>query len=282
MLNIEFYKSSGFFGYKELQKGDIVFNEGDIDKNLYIIISGKLVIEKYTSIEKKEKKELALLSAENFFGEASLDIYDINKPKENSVVAKENSLLLFINGDKGIENFINKHPIEGLNLLRHIISITNKRLLSSNKLITVNHEVVKSIMQIENINEKNIFMVIDKIKLITGYDYILFLEANPVVNNYYTLKYDTREKGKLKDDIIEKDLILSLKGFDNWVLSNNNYIQKLNIGSLDLGFMIFGKNSLFTYDDKRLIISIGNSLTGLLKQKEILKDDLNRSYMKNV
>lgn len=282
MLNIEFYKSSWFFWYKELQKWDIVFNEWDIDKNLYIIISWKLVIEKYTSIEKKEKKELALLSAENFFWEASLDIYDINKPKENSVVAKENSLLLFINWDKWIENFINKHPIEWLNLLRHIISITNKRLLSSNKLITVNHEVVKSIMQIENINEKNIFMVIDKIKLITWYDYILFLEANPVVNNYYTLKYDTREKWKLKDDIIEKDLILSLKWFDNWVLSNNNYIQKLNIWSLDLWFMIFWKNSLFTYDDKRLIISIWNSLTWLLKQKEILKDDLNRSYMKNV
>ncbi len=280
MLNIEFYKSSGFFWYKELQSWSLVFDEWDLDDNLYIIESWKVAIEKYTTVEKKETKELAILWEFDFFWEASLNSSDISK--EALVKVVEDVKLLYINWKDWLQKFIEKYPKEWLDLLKFIVDATNKRLLKSNKQITANYEIVKSIIGIEKINDKNIFSIIDKIKLITWYEYVLFFEINPVVTHYLTLKYDTREHWKLQDKIIERWSLTTLNELDNIILSWYNFVQKLSIWNIDLWFMIFWKNKSFTYDDKKLIVSISNNLTWLLKQKEILKEELNRNYMKNI
>lgn len=280
MLNIEFYKSSGFFWYKELHTGSLVFDEWDFDDNFYIIESWKVAIEKYTTTEKKETKELAILWNQDFFWEASLNSSE--QAKEARVLVLEDVKLLYINWKNWLQKFIEKFPKEWLDLLNFIVDSTNKRLLKANKLITANFEIAKSIIDIEKINDKNIFLIIDKIKLITWYDYILFFEINPVVTHYLSLKYDTREPWKLQDKIIERWSLNTLTELDNIVLKDNNLVQKLSIWNIDIWFMIYWKSSSFTYDDKKLIVSISNSLTWLLKQKEIIKDELNKSYMKNI
>ncbi|MFA5917713.1 MAG: cyclic nucleotide-binding domain-containing protein [Candidatus Gracilibacteria bacterium] len=279
MLNVDFLKNSGFFQYKELSSGELVFDEGILDENLYIIVSGKVSVGKYTTIKKDDIKELAILGNLDFFGEASLSS---SIPKEALVKTLEQTSLLYINGKEGLQKFIEKYPKEGLELLGYIIDITNKRLVVSNKLITANYEIVKSIIEIENVNDKNIFYLIEKIKLITGYNYILFLEINPVMSDYLILKYDTREVGKLQSKVIDRNKISDLSKMTEVVLENYNYIQKLGIGKNDLGFMIFGKDTKFTYEDKKLILSISNNLTGLLKQKEILNEENNKIYMKEI
>lgn len=279
MLNIEFYKTSLFFQYKEFKAWTLVFDEWEIDENLYIIISWKVWVEKYTTIEKKETKELAVLADWDFFWEASLGLI---QPKEALVKAISDLKVLYIDWKNWIQWFIKKFPKEWLDLFNYIIETTNKRLLKANKQITANYEIVKSIIWIEKINDKNIFSIIEKIKLITWYDYILFFEINPVVSHYLSLKYDTRESWKLQDKVIERWDIDNFEKLDNIILSDNNFVQKLSIWDIDLWFMIFGKDTEFTYDDKKLIASISNNLTWLLKQKEIMKEELNRNYMKNV
>ena len=73
----------------------------------------------------------------------------------------------------------------------------------------------------------------DKIEEIIRVDHIIFLEKNPVLNNYLTLKYDSRKKGKLLDEIIEitdnKLELLELKLSDY-----NYYTQELSIGDESL------------------------------------------------
>jgi len=69
--------------------------------------------------------------------------------------------------------------------------------------------------------------LIDKIKDIVGVDYILYLEKNIVMENYLTIRYDSRNKGKMLDKIIEttenKLDLLELKLIDTY-----NYIKELN------------------------------------------------------
>ncbi|NDK08373.1 cyclic nucleotide-binding domain-containing protein [Candidatus Gracilibacteria bacterium] len=277
MLNIEFYKTSGFFELKNFKAGELVFDEGSVDENIYIIISGKVSVGKYTTTEKKEIKELAILGQGEFFGEACITS---SGSKEALVKSIEDTNLIFINGKTGLQDFVQKYPKEGLELLSYIIDNTNKRLVLANRLITANYEIVKSIIEIENINDKGIFNLIEKIKLITGFDYILYLEVNQVMNDYIVLKYDTRETGKFLDIVIDRKKINNLREVNEVVLENYNYIQKLSIGKFDLGFMIFSKKTNFTYDDKKLLLSVSNNLTGLLRQKIILKDELNKKSIK--
>lgn len=277
MLNVDFLKNSWFFQYKELSSWELVFDEGILDENLYIIVSWKVSVGKYTTIKKDDIKELAILGNLDFFWEASLSSI---APKEALVKTLEQTSLLYINWKEWLQKFIEKYPKEWLELLWYIIDITNKRLVISNKLITANYEIVKSITQIESVNDKNIFYIIEKIKLITGYNYILFLEINPVIWDYLILKYDTREVWKLQSKVIDRNKINDLAKMTEVVLENYNYIQKLGIWKDDLWFMIFWKDTKFTYEDKKLILSISNNLTWLLKQKEILNEENNKIYMK--
>ncbi len=279
MLDIAFFKNSEFFKNKKLKKDNFVFKEWEIDNNFYIILSWKISIEKYTTKEKKDVKELDILYSWDFFWESSLSS---SEKKELSVKALEDTELIYINSSDWFEKLLEKNPKKWFELLKHIIEITNKRLLKENKQITANYEIVKSIVEIKNINEKNIFLIIEKIKLITGFDYILYFESNPVIDNFIVLKYDSREAWKLQDKILDIKKLEKLKDVKELKLVNNNFIQKLSIWELNLWYMIFWKKDEFNYEDKKLVVSVSNSLTWLLKQKEFLKEELNKNYMKNI
>lgn len=277
MLNLEFYKTSWFFQLKNLKIWDIVFDEWSTDDNLYIIISWRVRVWKYTTIERKEVKELALLWKFDFFWESSLNW---SNQKEALVDVIEDVELLYINWKVWLQWFVEKYPKEWLELLSFIIDTTNKRLVVANKLITANYEIVRTIIEIENINDKSIFSIIEKIKLITWYDYILFFEINQVVNDYLLFKYDTREKWKFQDSIIERLKFNDLRDIKEISLENYNFVQKLSIWNIDLGYLIIWNKFSFTYEDKKLILSISNNLTWLLRQKLILKDEMNKKSVK--
>jgi len=278
MLDLDFLKSCGHFKEITLKKDEVLFDEWSIDNNFYIIENWIIAIEKYTTIERKETKELALLTNLDIIWEASLNS---DNPKEAKAKVKQETKLLVIEAKTWFAEFINDYPKEWLEVLKYIIKITNKRLSKANRQITANYEIIKSIINIESISNKCIFWIIEKIKLITWFDYILYFELNPVMKDYLTLKYDTREKWKLQDTVIERWKMWSLKELDEIVLKNYTFVQKLNIWNIDLWFMIFWKSNLFDYEDKKLIVSISNSLTWLLKEKENLKDEKNKNYIKN-
>jgi hypothetical protein len=50
----------------------------------------------------------------------------------------------------------------------------------------------EEIASIENYDNKNIFKLIDSFSKIIDVEYIIYLERNPIMQNYMTIKYDTR------------------------------------------------------------------------------------------
>ncbi len=279
MLNIDFYKKFKYFKEKNLLKWEIIFDEWDLDNNLYIITSWSISIQKYTTIDKVDTKELAILKAWDFFWEASLNNLE---RKEVKVISLEPTTLLCINWELWVQSFIQKSPKEWLLLLNHIIDITNKRLLKANRQITANFEIVKSIQEIEKINEKNIFILINKIKSIIWCDYILFFERNTVLRNYINFRYDTRKENIIQEQFFDlTNISFELKDI-TWIeLDKYNHIEKLNIWELELWFLVFwNKKMKFNENDQKLISSISSSLTWVLKQREILKEENNKNYIK--
>jgi len=266
--NIDKFESLPNFKIVKLKKWELLFDEWDIDNNIYIIKSWNLLVEKYTTVEKKNKKSLATLWVGDFLGEWSLKK---SSPKEVSVKSLNNCELLSIDAKIWFIDFIKKYPQEWLEILTHIIDTTNKRLLEANKVISANYELNNTIASIDKINYKNIFYIIEKIKSIIDSEYILYFEKHKIMNNFIILKYDSRNPWKMQDMVFEKTWpILDIEKIYNEIwIDKKDYIihNKVSIWSEILGYLILGREKkVFTDSEKKLVSTTATTLAWVVKQ----------------
>jgi hypothetical protein len=88
--------------------------------------------------------------------------------------------------------FAVKYKQEAFSLLKYIIFLSNKRLSEANYLITSTYTISKEIIELNEITNKTIFSLIEKLKQSIKINDIIYYEVNPVMENYITMKYDTR------------------------------------------------------------------------------------------
>ena len=190
MLDIKSLQNSWLFKNITLPKDELLFDEWSLDHNLYILVEWKLCVEKYTTKEKDIVKKLAILKPYDVIWEASLSN---DLPKEVRIRASQNSTLLSIEAKKWIHDFLIKHTKEWIELFKHIIDQSNERLLKSNSQIASTYQMNKAISSLNKIDNKSIFSLMDEFKSIIKADSIKYIEKNPVLDDYYTLKYDTNK-----------------------------------------------------------------------------------------
>lgn len=278
MLDINKLKESWYFKEVVLEKWEVLFNEWDFDDNIYIVLAWELSVSKYTSKAKDELKTLAFLNTNDAFWEAALN--SSNK-KEVNIIANRKTILLSINAKEWLEKFWEKYQTEALNLLKYIIYLSNKRLSESNYLITATYKISKEILELQDVNYKNIFLLIESIKEIICVDHIIYYENNPVMENYIILKYDTRKKGKLLNEV--KELTNNKLDLLDLVIENYQiHTQKLSIWSNSLWYLVFLKKDYkFNESDKKVLAIAATSISGLIKQKQLLDEQRDKDYMNN-
>lgn len=279
------FEKSPFFEKKIIQKGQLLFDEWSYDGNLYIIKKWLLSVEKYTTGDKIDTKQLAILKTGDFLWEASL-AKDIWK-KEALIKALETSEVLQIDAGKDMKKFIEENPSVWYDLLKHIIVETNERLWEANKLITSHYEIEKAINSMKEINAKNIFLLIDKIKDIVDADYILYFEKHQIMESFLTLKYDSRHPNKMQDKIFERSgYFLNLDAlFDECNINPEDkiVINKLSIGNEIFWYLIFGREKrTFSGSDKKTFSSLCNSLAGIMKKLLTDKETKNKIYIEEM
>lgn len=283
MIDLQKYKNNQYFKKISLKKDDILYSEWVIDNNLYFIEKWSVVVEKHSKLSKETTKMLSILGENDFVGEWSIK-EDVSNPKEVQIRANEDTTLLYINWKTDLKKFIESSPADGYELMKYIIIKWNERLLSSNKEVTINYEINKAINSVDKIDLKNIFMLIDFIRLIIGCNYILYLENNEVYENILTLRYDSRGKWKLQDITIEIDGRPTKQDLrkSKIYLWKYNIFVKLNIGKYNLGYLVFWNNVFpFQKELARVIESICTSITGLLRQRKIMIEERNKEYIKD-
>lgn len=278
MLDINKLKNSWFFKEVILEKWEVLFREWDFDENIYIVLAWELSVSKYTSQTKDEAKILAYLSTNDVFWEAALN--SSNK-KEVNIIANRKTILLSINAKQWLNEFWLKYQEDAINLLKYIIYLSNKRLSEANYLITASYKISKEILELQDINNKNIFLLIEKIKEIITVDHIMYYENSPVMENYIILKYDTRIKWKLLNEVKEltnnKLDLLDLK-VDNYEIHS----QKLSIWKNNLWYLVFLKKDYkFNESDKKVLVVAATSISWLIKQKQLLDEQRDKDYMNN-
>lgn len=279
------FEKSPFFEKKVVQKWALLFDEWSFDNNLYIIKKWLFSVEKYTTWDKTDTKQLAILKSGDFLWEASLS-KDMWK-KEALIKALEKSEVFQIDAGKDMKKFIEENPSVWYDLLKHIIIETNERLLEANKLITSHHEIEKAINAMKEVNAKNIFLLIDKIKNIVDADYILYFEKHQIMESFLTLKYDSRYPNKMQDKVFERSgYFLNLEAlFDECNINQEDkiVINKLSIGNEIFWYLIFWREKrTFSGSDKKTFSSLCNSLAWIMKKLFTDKEIKNRIYIEEM
>ena len=284
LLNyVSIIENSPLFNILNMKKWEILFNEWSIDNNLYIVKKWILSVEKYISEEKIEAKQLATLKTGDFFWEASLSLEIKNK--ESSIKALEDCTIISIDAKNDLKKFVEENPNIWYEILKHIVTQTNERLLESNKLIAINWEIDKEIKSLNIIDIKSIFNLIDKIKNIWDVDYIVYIEKHQVLENFFIIKYDSRQKNKMLDIVIEKVWnFLNLRElYKEANISEDDFliVNKLNIWNEIYWYLIFWREQRsFSWSDKKIFSSISNSFVWVLKSFFLNKDLKNKIYIK--
>lgn len=279
MLDISILEKSWFFKIKTLCSGEVLFDEWDLDDNLYIIKSWELLIEKYTSLDRNETKILAILWKEEIFWEGSLNN---NEPKQVKITASQDSILLSIEAKKDFENFLLKNTKIAINLLSNIILSSNKRLLEANFLITSSYKINKYISEITEFNNKNLFKIIDEFSKVVKSKYVLYLEKNPVLDNVVNLKYDTRSPWKMKELIIDmRDSNFDLDDLkqENIKLDKYNIIENLKNWNIVIWYLvIWEENQWLDEWQKKAISTIAVAIAWYIKQKQYFEENRDKEY----
>lgn len=275
MFDIKNILWNKYFKSKSLKTWEILFDEWEIDKNIYVVEKGKVKVEKYFSSEKKEKKLLAVLWKNSIFWEGS--IFN-NHPKEVVISAIWETKLYFIKS-KDFRNFVKENTEIAVDFLSQIINLSNKRLLEANFLLTSNYKISKMISEEIEFSNKNLFDIIDEFCSIIKAKYIIYLEINQVLENYATVSYDSRIQWKLLDKVVElKNSKIDLENLKEFEIWEKNMILELKNGNKIIWFFIIWEDEKveFSESQKKSINSIWVLLAGFIKQKQYFQNEKNK------
>jgi Cyclic nucleotide-binding domain len=280
MIDFQTLQKSWFFETIELKKWSFLFREGDIDIYLYIIQQWEMSVEKDTLLDKKTKR-LAIIWKESIIGEWTLCH---SSPKEVSIIAVENTLLLRIDTKKSFPDFVKDYPRESFEILKSIIEITNSRLLRANREITSNYEVIQAINKLENEGIQGIFSLLDGFQKILTCDFLLFFENNTAVDNYCVLKYNSQEQWKLQDIIVEKkSMKLEISDIQREKIPLGKFQILETVGTPEniLWYLVIcNREKLYREEDHKILSSMAHSLLWIVRQKKFLEEEKNRIYIK--
>ncbi len=134
---------------KQFAADGVVFNEGETGDAMYAILEGAVKIVKVIDPQKNLSKDLAILSAGDFFGEMSL----IDKsPRSASVVSLGPSALVRISS-QAFQDLLGKNAITAANLLFGIIQTVSGRLRQTNSELVTLYETGKTIGEAKQLQD---------------------------------------------------------------------------------------------------------------------------------
>jgi CRP-like cAMP-binding protein len=108
------------------QAGDHVFNQGELSSNLYVIVSGQVVLQRTINLgDKVANRPLGLLSKGRAMGWSAL-LYG-PRYATASAVCRQASEVITIEGDR-LRSALEGHPVIGFKVMDRLASLLGDRL----------------------------------------------------------------------------------------------------------------------------------------------------------
>ena len=247
----EFFKT---FSQKKYNAGDIIFKEGSEGNTLLILLEGEVVIEKKLDEEEKEFKQLAHLSAGEFFGEMAVIEA---KPRTAQARAHADTVLYELK-HQDFFNFIKEQPETGIPFLVEITKTVLRRLQNTSNELTMLFDLSKFVMEDHESSKEflskaagEIAPYLDGIWNIDAYMYNQFNEEYDLVLSQEKFKQENK-------------LTVSEADIKTGWLNERAYIAVFNLKDKKLGYILFSKETDLTNFEKNNLSTIFNTISSIL------------------
>lgn len=177
-----------FFKKKKriLMNNEVLFTPGE-NPYFYIVSSGTLSILRLTPTG--EKKEVGRAHMGSFIGEGI--IFDRNQKDVEAVALGEGASVIILTKED-IIYLESQSPEKILALYKHIIEVSNGRLLDSGKELASLYEMNTKIDELSKLGEQGFKDIINHISKTIDVDYIISIEQHPAVPGLFIHKYNSR------------------------------------------------------------------------------------------
>lgn len=185
---------------KRFKEGEMIFEEGQEDRNFYIIMMGNVEISKKTSEGKP--KVIAHLEAGEFLGEGVLSGATI-KPTSAKAVTETSAMVFAV---KDFEALIESDPRTAVDFLLSVLQAANGRLNKANEKLLALFEISQLLhLYRDDLNQLASGLVNRLMAIIESKDGILYLK-NPFSETYrviYTTNPDLSDQTFKEYDLSE-------------------------------------------------------------------------------
>ena len=247
----EFFKA---FDRKQYASGDIVFKEGDEGNTLFILIEGEVVIEKKLDEEGKEFKQLALLSAGEFFGEMAV----IEEKARTAQARAYADTVLYELSHHDFFNFIKEQPETGIPFLVEITKTVLRRLQNTSNELTMLFDLSKFVMEDHESSKE--FLTKAAGEIAPYLDGIWNIDA--YIYNQFNEEYDlVLSQEKFKE---EKKISVSDESVMNGWLNDRAYVAVFNLKDKKLGYILFSKETDLSNVERNNLSTIFTTISSIL------------------
>jgi CRP-like cAMP-binding protein len=140
-----FEELTRFLGVERVPAGSVVIEEGSVGDSMYLLAEGQVRIEK--AVEAGEFKELALLSAGDFFGEMAL-IEETQRSAQACAVT-DSTLFVLRRGD--LQEWLQADPLMATGFFVELLRVLSHRLRRTSEDLVLLHELSHlAVQQIED------------------------------------------------------------------------------------------------------------------------------------
>ncbi len=119
-----------YFTFHNIKKHTLLFNHGDVDRRLFIVLKGKIIVS--NKMPDGSEKIIDEISDGNFFGEMSL--FE-NAPRSADCFAENNSHIITIDENQ-FDQVINNYPELAIHMMYKILNITTSRFTERSKFLS--------------------------------------------------------------------------------------------------------------------------------------------------
>jgi diguanylate cyclase (GGDEF)-like protein len=127
LSELEYNAITAFLERVHIEKSGVVFREGDLGSEMYILLSGKLSA--YVSQSDGTQRWMFEIKPGDFFGEMSIIA---NEPRSATLTAKEDTEIMALQGID-FYRIVFEHPMIGVKMLKAICRVQNSWLDQSSK-----------------------------------------------------------------------------------------------------------------------------------------------------
>ena len=116
-------------------------------------------------------------------------------------------------------------------------------------------------------------------------DQIMYFEKNLVMDHYYKLRYDSKNKHSLRNTILkfpDNRIDFDILSQEDIEVSKYKRHIRLSLGNESYGFILVGRNDTdFHENEEKLLRNTAASFIAIIHQKRIMDDTKNKNYVKS-